>query len=106
MTRLRTERCSHLLLLLDNHTPSSEQVANHAPSSEQVFTWDALVWARGVFDTRCVTVSYPGGRDLTCLVPLVDMCNHDFCAQLSKPKLATHKDMPKKGSKKPPSPPP
>ena len=53
-----------------------------------VFTWDAMLWARGVFDTRCVTVPFPGGRDVTCLVPLVDMCNHDFCAQLSKPRLA------------------
>jgi len=38
-----------------------------------------------VFDTRCVTVAFPDGRQLTCLVPCADMCNHHPNAQLSKP---------------------
>ena len=57
------------------------------------FSYHQFLWARLVFDTRCVTVKFPAGaeggdgRDVTCLVPCADMCNHHPQAQIGKPVL-------------------
>ena len=57
------------------------------------FSYRQFLWARLVFDTRCVTVKFPAGaeggdgRDVTCLVPCADMCNHHPQAQIAKPAL-------------------
>jgi hypothetical protein len=43
------------------------------------FSYELFLWARVVFDTRCVSVRFGDGkdaRDVTCLVPFADMCNH------------------------------
>jgi len=60
------------------------------PQLEHQMNWDHFIWAYCIVESRGVRLALgpPGSEKCTCLVPILDMCNHSPSAALGWPARA------------------